>query len=134
MDVNEQESTQVDRQTRIEALVRQLSETEHALQELLAGEVDAVVDPVRGTPIILRHAQEELRRSEARTRMLLEQVPAVVWTTGADLRVTSIAGKEITELGMTPGRVVERSLTDVAEEHPGLAGVLSAHYRALEGQ
>jgi len=134
MEVMEREAGEADRQAQIEALVRQLSETEHALQELLAGEVDAVVDPVRGTPIILRQAQVELRRSEARTRMLLEQVPAVVWTTDTDLRMTSMAGREMAELGMTPDRAVETSLPEAARERPGLAGVLAAHYRALEGQ
>jgi PAS domain S-box-containing protein len=134
MDISEREPAQADREARIEALVRQLSETEHALQELLAGEVDAIVDPVRGTPIILRRAQAELLRSEARARLLLEQVPAVVWTTDADLCMTSIAGRDVAMLGMTADRVIGRSLADVTEEHAGLAGVLAAHYRALEGQ
>jgi len=111
-----------------------MSETEHALQELLAGEVDAVVDPVRGAPIILRQVLAELCRSEARTRLLLERLPVVVWTTDGDLCVTSVAGKDAATMGMTADRVVGRSLADVMEERTGLEGVLAAHYRALEGQ
>jgi len=134
MDGSERELLQTDRAARVEALVRRLGETEHALQELLAGEVDAVVDPVRGTPIILRQAQAELRRSEARARLLLERTPAIVWTTDVDLSVTSIAGQEAAALGMTGDRMLGRSLIDVVNEHAGLEGVLAAHYRALEGQ
>lgn len=134
MEVREREAVEDGREAQIEALVRQLSETEHALQELLAGEVDAVIDPVRGTSFILSQAQVELRRSEARARMLLENAPAIVWTTDTDLRITSIAGKEMAVLGMTPDRVVEASLPEAAKELPSLASVLAAHYRALEGQ
>jgi len=134
MDQSKREPGRDDRAACIEALVRQLGETEHALQELLAGEVDAVVDPVRGTPIILRQAQAELRRSEARMRLLLEQLPAVVWTTDGDLRLTSIAGKRADALGVPVEALIERSLVDVLQEHAGLEGILAAHYRALEGQ
>jgi PAS domain S-box-containing protein len=132
MDASEREPAPADRQARIKALVRQLSETECALQELLAGEVGAVVDSVRDMPIITHQAQAELRRGEAHTR-LLEQVPTLVWMTDGDLRMTAIAGREMAVLAMTPDRVVGRSLLDLVREHPGLAGALVAHYRALEG-
>jgi len=134
MDASEQRLAQADRAARVEALVQQLSETEHALQDLLDCEVGAVVDPVRGTPIILRQAQAELRRSEACTRLLLEQVPAIVWTTDGDLCLISIAGKGADVLGKPAGDLIGCSLVDVVEEHAGLAGALAAHYRALEGQ
>jgi len=131
-----QDLSPAERQARIEALVRQLGETEDALQALLEGQVDAVVDPVRGTPIILRRAQAELRQSEARARLLLEHVPAVVWTTDGDLYVSSVAGRDLDALGMTAEEVIGRGLTDVidAGEHDGLTGVLAAHHRALAGQ
>jgi len=138
METKDRELAQADRAARIEALVRQLSETEHTLQELLAGEVDAVIDPVRGTPIILRQAQAALRRSEARMRLLLAHIPALVWTTDENLCMTSTAGRELEAvreaIGMRAEALVGHSLVDVAREHKALAGVLAAHYRALEGQ
>jgi PAS domain S-box-containing protein len=79
-------------------------------------------------------AQAEPFSTDARMRLLLKQVPAVVWTTDTDLRVTAIAGREAAALGMTAGRIVGANLADVVDEHTGLAGVLAAHYRALEGQ
>jgi PAS domain S-box-containing protein len=47
---------------RIQELVRRLAETEAELYALTAGQIDAVVDPERGTPFLLRQAQEALRR------------------------------------------------------------------------
>lgn len=47
----------------IEDLTRRLVEAEIALQALTAGQVDAVVDPISGLPILLSEAQVELRRA-----------------------------------------------------------------------
>ena len=79
-------------------------------------------------------AQAEPFSTDARMRLLLKQVPAVLWTTDTDLRVTTIAGREGAALGMTAGRIVGANLADAVDEHPGLVGVMAAHYRALEGQ
>jgi PAS domain S-box-containing protein len=44
-------------------LIQQLAETEAELHALTAGQVDAVLDPSSGLPILLRGAQAELRRA-----------------------------------------------------------------------
>jgi PAS domain S-box-containing protein len=84
--------------------------------------------------IIVTDQNQQLILHQARTRLLLEQMPAIIWTTDDDLRVTSVVGQEATALGMTADRMLGRSLIDVVNEHVGLEGVLAAHYRALEGQ
>jgi PAS domain S-box-containing protein len=93
MEASERELTQADHQARIEALVRQLGETEHALQELLAGDVDAVIDPVRGTPIVLRQAQA----ANILLRTLLDVMPVGVVVCDAEgtLLMTNPPGEEI---------------------------------------
>jgi light-regulated signal transduction histidine kinase (bacteriophytochrome) len=48
----------------VATLIASLHETERRLEELTAGEVDSVMDPT-GRTSLLRHAQEELRDSEA---------------------------------------------------------------------
>jgi PAS domain S-box-containing protein len=121
------------RDARIAALVRKMSSAERALQELLAGEVDAVVDPVSGMPLVLRHAQQALRQSEARMRLLLDQMPAVVWTTDLGLRLTSASGRALGDLGASGSELVGRGLAELAEERKGLQGVLTAHKSALSG-
>ena len=119
---------------RIAALVREMSSAERALEELVAGEVDAVVDPISGAPLILRHAQEELRRSEARMHLLLGQVPAVVWTTDLSLRLTSAGGRALGEVDAQGGDLIGRRFADLAAEHEGLKSVLAAHEEALAGR
>lgn len=44
-------------------MVRRLAETECALEALTDGQVDAVVDPISGLPILLREAQARLRHA-----------------------------------------------------------------------
>jgi PAS domain S-box-containing protein len=51
------------KEKRIEDLARQLVETEAALQALTTGQVDAILDPDSGQPLLLSEAQIELRRT-----------------------------------------------------------------------
>jgi two-component system, cell cycle sensor histidine kinase and response regulator CckA len=80
-----------------------------------------------------RRAQDALRASEERLRLILAQVPALIWTTDAELRFTSSAGRGLRRLGLRPG---EKSGTRVAElfgagpeETP-----VAEHRRALAGE
>ena len=60
----------------ISALIEVLLETERRLEELTAGEVDTVADR-HGRTLLLRHAQEQLRHSEAaRQAAILDALPA----------------------------------------------------------
>ncbi len=62
---------------RIAELVQRVLEAELELQELIGGEVDAVSAP-GGAPLLLREAQERLRRSESRLRAIFENEPECV--------------------------------------------------------
>ena len=62
----------------IEELIARLSDTEHELQRLGAGELDAVVDPASATAILLKGAQVAISQSEARFRDLINRCPALV--------------------------------------------------------
>lgn len=60
------------------ALIEVLHQTGKRLEELTAGEVDTVADR-HGRPLLLRHAQEELRHTEeARQAAILNALPAHV--------------------------------------------------------
>jgi PAS domain-containing protein len=65
-------------------------------------------------------------------RVLVNQVPALFWTTDADLVITSSLGAEFERLGIGPNQLVGTALTQLFEvdAHDGLIG---AHQRALEG-
>ena len=55
---------QTSRPSKIEELTRRLAETEAALQAVVAGQIDAVIDPEQDTPLLLREAQAQLRRNK----------------------------------------------------------------------
>jgi PAS domain-containing protein len=65
-------------------------------------------------------------------RILVNQVPALFWTTDAELVITSSLGAEFERLGIGPNQLVGTALTQLfeVEAHGGLIG---AHQRALEG-
>ncbi len=78
--------------------------------------------------------RREERRLEAHLRLLTEKMPAIVWSTDADLRFTSCVGAALEGLDLQPQRRPCRSLfeyfaTDDAEFLP-----IAAHRRALMGE
>jgi len=78
-------------------------------------------------------AEEALRRNETRLRLLVKQLPAIVWTTDAALRVTSLEGAGVAGMGMNAqeliGQPVAEFFRDAANGH-----AVDAHQRALAGE
>ncbi|HXG71200.1 MAG TPA: PAS domain S-box protein, partial [Gemmatimonadaceae bacterium] len=60
-------------------MARRLAEAEAMIEALLAGQIDAVVDPAHSTPLLLAKAQESLRQSEERYRHIVENTNEGVW-------------------------------------------------------
>ena len=83
----------------------------------------------------LRASEQSLRENEARLRLMVEQVPTVLWTTDADLRFTSTAGAGLAALGVKGADLADR-VVHLQEIFPsGEVGgpAIAAHRRALEG-
>ncbi len=78
--------------------------------------------------------QAMLADRERRLAVLIQQMPAVLWTTDSELRFTSSVGAGLEQLGLKPGQVVGMSLYDYFKtrdpEHPAIA----AHRCALAGE
>ncbi|GIW82084.1 MAG: hypothetical protein KatS3mg105_3891 [Gemmatales bacterium] len=80
-------------------------------------------------------ARLTLKESEARSRLILEQIPLVVWTTDRELNFTSSMGAGLLHLGLQPGQMqmLGTSLYTYFHtndpDHPNIA----AHRRALDG-
>jgi PAS domain S-box-containing protein len=68
-------------------------------------------------------------------RLLLEQLPAIVWATDRELRFVYARGAGLVALGLGADEVVGRSLQDylVAEADADASATLNAHRAALEG-
>lgn len=78
-------------------------------------------------------AERALRESESRLRMVVRQMPAVVWTVDRDLNFVSSLGAGLEALGLSPGEVAGKSLyeyfgTDDPEFRP-----IAMHREAVEG-
>ncbi|MGC2282604.1 MAG: PAS domain S-box protein [Candidatus Acidiferrales bacterium] len=81
-----------------------------------------------------KRAEEKIRESEARLRVLVEQLPAVLWTVGKDLRFTSALGAGLARLGLKPNQIVGVSLMDYFETNDQTFLPIAAHRRATKGE
>jgi two-component system, cell cycle sensor histidine kinase and response regulator CckA len=81
-----------------------------------------------------KRAEEKVRESEARLRVLIEQLPAVLWTVDKDLRFTSVLGAGLTRLGLKPNQLVGMSLLDYFETADQTFLPVAAHRRAVAGE
>jgi len=80
-----------------------------------------------------KRAEEKVRESEGRLRVLVEQLPAVLWTVGKDLRFTSAMGAGLTRLGLKQNQVVGMSLLEYFETSDQSFKPIAAHRRAMAG-
>ncbi len=76
---------------------------------------------------------EALRSSEEKLRVLTAQLPAHLWTTDADLRITSVEGTALTPTGIETDRYVGKDLRDLAAGAGAGPEPVAAHLRALDG-
>jgi PAS domain S-box-containing protein len=73
-----------------------------------------------------------LQASEQRLSLLLEEIPAILWTIDGDLRFTSSQGAGLRELGLRSQQVIGLHLRDFMGGTGDLT--LDAHRRALAGE
>ena len=81
-----------------------------------------------------KRGETALRESEARLRLLIEQLPAVLWTVDKDLRFTSSVGAGLVRLGLKPQEVVGKSLEEYFQTDERNFMPIAAHRRALGGE
>jgi signal transduction histidine kinase len=123
-------SPSLDRSERLRELVSRIVEAEAELQELTAGELDAVVGPDASGPLLLRSAQEALRDQAAIVRLL----QAVSSAANESRTLEEAAGSALREVcrytGWRVGHLYRResagelALTEVSHDeraraHPG---------------
>jgi len=82
-----------------------------------------------------KQAEEALRESEARLRVLVEQTPAVLWTTDTQLQFTSAQGAGMAALGVRPDQVLGSLVSEFGPfDDPDMSVMVDAHRRALQGE
>ena len=112
----------------VQSYERENAYSEHDLEFLssVGGQIAFAIDRKR--------AEARMRESEARLRVLIEQLPAVVWTVDTDLRFTSALGAGLARLGLKPDEVVGKLLSEYFETTDRTFLPISAHRRAVAGE
>lgn len=77
-----------------------------------------------------RELLEKLRDNEARLELLFQQIPAIIWTTDNEFKITSVLGSALSGLGLSPEELLGSDCRKVFKE-PTLGDV---YYRALKGE
>ncbi|MCX7925476.1 MAG: ATP-binding protein [Fimbriimonadales bacterium] len=72
--------------------------------------------------------------SEQRLRLILSQLPAIMWTVDRELRFTSSLGAGLSALGLQENQVIGVSLTDYFQSDDPEFPALKQHQRALQGE
>ena len=80
-----------------------------------------------------RRAEDGLRDSTRWLELLLNQMPAILWTVDRELRFTSAAGAALWRLGVQRDAVLGVPLATFFGVDDAEFVVLAAHRRALEG-
>jgi PAS domain S-box-containing protein len=81
-----------------------------------------------------KRAEEARRENEVRLRVLIEQLPAVLWTVDTNLRFTSMLGAGLARLGLDQNQLVGTLLSDYFENADRTFPPIAAHYRAISGE
>jgi two-component system, cell cycle sensor histidine kinase and response regulator CckA len=81
-----------------------------------------------------KRGEERVRQSEARLRVLIEQLPAVLWTVDSKLLFTSAVGAGLAQMGLRADQIVGMSLTDYFGSSDPTFAPIAAHRRAVAGE
>jgi two-component system, cell cycle sensor histidine kinase and response regulator CckA len=81
-----------------------------------------------------KRSEAALRNSEARLRVLVEQLPAILWTVDSNLRFTSALGAGLTRAGVHPEDIVGKTMGDFFETTDGGFLPINEHRRAVGGE
>jgi PAS domain S-box-containing protein len=81
-----------------------------------------------------KRAEAALRNEEKRLLQLVEQIPAVLWTTDTELTFTLSVGAGLAGLGLTPNQVVGMTLFEYFQTQDPEFLPIQASRRALNGE
>jgi PAS domain S-box-containing protein len=81
-----------------------------------------------------KRAEAALHERDERVRLLVEQIPAILWTTDRDLCFTSSAGEGLKALGLEPNQVVGMSLFEYFQTDDPDFMPIAMHRRVIEGE
>jgi PAS domain S-box-containing protein len=105
--------------------------------------VSAILNTSDGQPVIdgllediteRKQAEEDLRASQAKLALISSQMPAALWSTDADLRVTSATGTLYAQTNRDPNWYIGKPLHELLIAGGASYPAVQAHMRALQGE
>lgn len=82
-----------------------------------------------------RHqAEQKARETEARERVISQQVPAILWTTDAHMRFTSSRGRGLVDLNLAPDELAGVPLSEYFKTDDPEFLPIKLHLQALKGE
>ena len=81
-----------------------------------------------------KNAELALKESETWLRLLTRQIPAIHWTTDLNLKLTSVFGAGIREIGIEERDTAGKSLADFFASAQELDVLMDEHHAALRGE
>jgi PAS domain S-box-containing protein len=99
----------------------------------LCDTLQTIADGIAQT-IERKRTEEALREREARLQLLVQQMPAIVWTTDSTLRITSAVGAGLAVLNVPPDQDPGKSLAALLQNDGAELLSTAAHRRALTGE
>jgi len=100
----------------------------------LARAFDDMADALQKREAEAIAAEAALRASEERLRLLVEQLPAIVWTMDPELRFTSSQGAGLANLGLRPDQVVGKTIYEYFQTDDPEFPPIAAHRGAVRGE
>lgn len=86
------------------------------------------------TSLQRKQAEAALRASEERLRLLVEKMPAILWTTDNDLKFTSAVGAAMKSLNLTSAQLIGVAVPNYFQTPEPESAVAGGHQKALKGE
>jgi PAS domain S-box-containing protein len=118
----------------IDRTPRQLTEKQESALRALSRQVEAQIELRRRLIAVRKHADEALHDKEVSVRVLVDQMPAVLWSVDPNLRFTSFMGAGLAGIGQKPGQFEGLTLFDYFGTNEPAFRPIAAHRKALLGK
>jgi PAS domain S-box-containing protein len=118
----------------VDRVARDLEEWQRTALKALARQVVAQLELRRRLDSERKQSHQTLREKESAIDLLANQMPAVLWSTDRDLRITSSMGRALAAMGQTQDQVVGVTLFEYFQTKNPEFPPLAAHRQALLGE
>ncbi|MGH7595048.1 MAG: PAS domain S-box protein [bacterium] len=81
-----------------------------------------------------KRAEEATREHETWLRLVIEQLPAILWTTDAELRITSSVGAGLAALNLKPNQINGMTISEYFQTEDQDFPPIATHRQALAGE